>query len=107
MAATIQSVKARQIFDSRGNPTVEVRAPPNSGPSSSSKVSRDQRDLELEPRFRVSSTVGFISGNVRYAQPLLAPLDGAICNCVAPIWPWVGGLCSDLFVYVLISPLWL
>ncbi|KAI4977392.1 hypothetical protein ZWY2020_057304 [Hordeum vulgare] len=25
MAATIQSVKARQIFDSRGNPTVEVR----------------------------------------------------------------------------------
>jgi enolase len=26
MAATIQSVKARQIFDSRGNPTVEVRA---------------------------------------------------------------------------------
>ncbi|KAM0863945.1 hypothetical protein ACQ4PT_044243 [Festuca glaucescens] len=25
MAATIQSVKARQIFDSRGNPTVEER----------------------------------------------------------------------------------
>ena len=25
--ATIQSVKARQIFDSRGNPTVEVRSP--------------------------------------------------------------------------------
>jgi hypothetical protein len=24
-AVTIQSVKARQIFDSRGNPTVEVR----------------------------------------------------------------------------------
>ncbi len=26
MAVTIQSVKARQIFDSRGNPTVEVYA---------------------------------------------------------------------------------
>ena len=25
MAITIQAVKARQIFDSRGNPTVEVR----------------------------------------------------------------------------------
>jgi enolase len=25
MAVTIASVKARQIFDSRGNPTVEVR----------------------------------------------------------------------------------
>jgi hypothetical protein len=39
MAVTITSVKARQIFDSRGNPTVEVRG----------EIDRGERALEFEP----------------------------------------------------------
>jgi len=39
MAVTIASVKARQIFDSRGNPTVEVRGEIDRGGQGACSVS--------------------------------------------------------------------
>ncbi|KAK5836295.1 Enolase 2 [Gossypium arboreum] len=44
MAVTIVSVKARQIFDSRGNPTVEVRAAVPSGASTGIYEALELRD---------------------------------------------------------------
>jgi enolase len=52
MAATIQSVKARQIFDSRGNPTVEVRASlPSPAFPGSISIQAWSRHAVLRPRF--------------------------------------------------------
>jgi enolase len=52
MAASIQSVKARQIFDSRGNPTVEVRASlPSPAFSGSISIQAWSLHAVLRPRF--------------------------------------------------------
>ena len=86
MSSTIASVRARQILDSRGNPTIEVEVEVDSGhvgraavPSGASTGQHEAVELrDGDPKVYLGKSVGKAVENVRTEiAPALIGLDGA------------------------------